>query len=310
METIPSQITYSTFAPFAQLPNNMRGSKSIQHTYKIVNKINNKFYYGRTININSRWNNHRQMLKRNDHFNIHLQRSWNKYGEDNFEFMIHKIFDSGNLEEDLLNAQKLEQDMIDFLYKSGIIYNRSTSSITGSLKGEDHPNYNKLPSEWMSEEGWNRTLEFHRNRDISGEKNPFFGKTHSEETRKVLSEKCANYGEDNGFYGKQHTEETKQKISEANKGKRTGSDNQFYGRTHSDETKRIIGEKNKLHKLGKKDSKETIIKKRENNSRNKKIQIDDIIYYSCSEASRNTGEDVRKINYRANSKSFLNYKYL
>jgi hypothetical protein len=49
---------------------------------------------------------------------------------------------------------------------------------------------------------------------------PYFvdqrGKTHSEETRRKISE--ANKGENNHFYGKTHTEETRRKMSEANKG--------------------------------------------------------------------------------------------
>lgn len=50
--------------------------------------------------------------------------------------------------------------------------------------------------------------------------NSFFGKTHTEETRKILSAKCGNIGDKNGFYGKTHTEETKQRLSVAGK-KRT-----------------------------------------------------------------------------------------
>lgn len=48
---------------------------------------------------------------------------------------------------------------------------------------------------------------------LKGENHPMYGKHHSEETRKKLSE--ANKGENNPFYGKHHTEETKKKISGA-----------------------------------------------------------------------------------------------
>lgn len=53
-----------------------------------------------------------------------------------------------------------------------------------------------------------------------GKNNSFYGKTHTEETRKKLSIKCAKSGNENGFYGKTHTEETKKILSEAAK-KRT-----------------------------------------------------------------------------------------
>lgn len=51
-----------------------------------------------------------------------------------------------------------------------------------------------------------------------GENNPFYGKTHSEETRKILSEKHKNIydGENNPMYGKHHTEEAKEKIKQKN----------------------------------------------------------------------------------------------
>ena len=43
-------------------------------------------------------------------------------------------------------------------------------------------------------------------------------------------------GENNPFYGKHHTEETKKKISEARKGKTQGENHPFYGKHHSQES--------------------------------------------------------------------------
>lgn len=51
------------------------------------------------------------------------------------------------------------------------------------------------------------------------------------------------YGENNPFYGHTHTEETKQKLSELAK-QRTGESNPFYGHTHTEETKQKIREAN------------------------------------------------------------------
>lgn len=58
--------------------------------YCIENIINNKKYIGQSINIKSRWNNHKSELNRNVHHNIYLQNSWNKYGKENFKFYIIK----------------------------------------------------------------------------------------------------------------------------------------------------------------------------------------------------------------------------
>lgn len=56
--------------------------------YSIKNKINNKVYIGSAIGHYSRKGQHYYMLRRNIHFNKHLQSSWNKYGEENFKFTV------------------------------------------------------------------------------------------------------------------------------------------------------------------------------------------------------------------------------
>jgi len=58
-----------------------------------------------------------------------------------------------------------------------------------------------------------------------GEKNPFYGKRHTDETKKIISEKKKGKsglsGEKNGMYGKKHSDATKLKISENNPWKGT-----------------------------------------------------------------------------------------
>jgi len=57
--------------------------------YVIINLVDNKVYIGSTIrNFRKRWREHRDSLKDGNHRNTHLQRAWNKYGEENFEFQI------------------------------------------------------------------------------------------------------------------------------------------------------------------------------------------------------------------------------
>ena len=84
----------------------------------------------------------------------------------------------------------------------------------------------------------------------TGEDNPFYGKHHSEETRKKLS--------DSWDYDKHFTEETRKKIREANKGKKfseehkkkigaanKGEKNPNYGKHFSEEHKKKMSEASK-----------------------------------------------------------------
>lgn len=55
--------------------------------YKIENKVNGKFYIGSTQNsLKKRKGEHLSELRGNYHGNRYLLNSWNKYGEENFEF--------------------------------------------------------------------------------------------------------------------------------------------------------------------------------------------------------------------------------
>lgn len=60
----------------------------ISGTYYIKNKLTNKFYIGSSIDIVERFSHHKRTLRSNTHHNKFLQHSWNKYKEENFEFII------------------------------------------------------------------------------------------------------------------------------------------------------------------------------------------------------------------------------
>lgn len=62
--------------------------------YCIENKANGKKYVGKSIDIKKRWNNHIAQLRNNSHPNEYLQRSWNKYGEEMFDFCVLEVCES------------------------------------------------------------------------------------------------------------------------------------------------------------------------------------------------------------------------
>lgn len=95
-----------------------------------------------------------------------------------------------------------------------------------------------------------------RERDVSGENNPMYGKHHTDEVKAAQSArmKGKNLGKPPANKGVPHTPEAKAKMSEAQKGEKNG----FYGKHHTEEAK----EKNRQAHLGKHPSEETRAKMR------------------------------------------------
>lgn len=65
--------------------------------YAIKNLINNKIYIGSAKNLKKRWYEHKYKLKHNKHPNKYLNDAWNKYGHNNFEFIVIERVDVAQL---------------------------------------------------------------------------------------------------------------------------------------------------------------------------------------------------------------------
>ena len=81
----------------------------------------------------------------------------------------------------------------------------------------------------------------------SGILHPMYGKHHSEETKKKMSNKRQPGMTGAYWYGKSIPEETRRKISKTKKSLKqsSGVNNPMYGKHHTEETRRTISEKNK-----------------------------------------------------------------
>ena len=67
--------------------------------YCIENKADGKCYVGKSVNIPKRWNEHKGALRNGRHFNKHLQKAWDFYGEESFRFMVLEYANPDKLAE-------------------------------------------------------------------------------------------------------------------------------------------------------------------------------------------------------------------
>lgn len=166
--------------------------------YCIENLTTNKKYIGQSIDIKDRWRRHISELNNNNHHNDYLQKAWNKYGEYDFEFYVLEYCDNS----DLNNKEIYYIDL----------YNTMDREYGYNLKsgGQDH-NY-------QCEEVRNKISE--ANKKIY--QNSDLRKIRSIDALNQWSNpeiKAKIVGKNNGMYGKHHTEEAKKKMSEKKKGK-------------------------------------------------------------------------------------------
>ena len=122
--------------------------------YKITNIITNKIYIGSAVNFYKRFYLHLNMLNNNKHHSKYLQKSWIKYGKENFKFEILATCPKEYL-------IKLEQWFIDNLKPE---YN--TCKIAGSLLGFKKSEESKLKQS-IAIKGKKQSLEHILNRSIS-----------------------------------------------------------------------------------------------------------------------------------------------
>lgn len=184
-----------------------------QVIYKIINVVNNKFYVGSTTNKKVRFRQHRNLLRGNRHHCKHLQASWNKYGEDKFEFVVVEIVSGGmSLQqvEDIYLLQHVGQPMC---YNSGY----SSDAPWRNAPPQATPNFGKVMAQQQKEKISEALKEFYAADYFN---HPRVGKKHTEETKlKIKQNRVPTAGENHYRYGKTLSDETKAKIGAAQRGK-------------------------------------------------------------------------------------------
>lgn len=115
--------------------------------YMIHCLVNNYRYYGESDNLSSRVAGHKYRLRNQTHWLTKLQNDWNNFGQENFQFVALEIGSSWQLKEDRLAKEK---QLIES--NRDVCYN--------------------IFSSWS---------------ERAGNKNPFYQKRHSEDSKKRMS---------------------------------------------------------------------------------------------------------------------------
>lgn len=194
------------------------------YIYKLINLKNRKFYIGSTFYPNKRKSQHFSSLKNKKHHNIYLQRSYSKYGVDNFNFVILH-------EESVSNDRELKDIEAEFIANLNPEYN--IGGTTGGDNLTKHPRRDEIIKQIKDTINLNISSMTEEERKIKwgrpGKGNPNWNGGSSFNycacgTKIAITAKtcikCRDIkGNNNPFYGKTHTEEAKKKISEAAKGR-------------------------------------------------------------------------------------------
>jgi hypothetical protein len=185
--------------------------KDIFYTvYKITNLINQKIYIGvhKTVDINDDYMGS----------GIYLNRAKEKYGIENFSKEILEVFDNV---EDMF-------DMESTLVNEDFVNDTNTYNLkVGGFGGWDYINENNLKNttNWQVT-GTNSFVIKYLNDPVFKEQIDEHLSIISKIGQEKLREKYINGWT---FSGKSHTEETKKKMSESAKGKHDGSKNSQFG---------------------------------------------------------------------------------
>ena len=166
--------------------------------YAIVNLVNNKFYIGSAVRVHkdksacgfyARWNTHLSTLLGNSHCNQHLQRAWNKYGSENFEFRILEITEPELGEE----IEQIYLDVSDDSQRYNL--NPNASSCLGAKRSKEFcENLSKIhKGKTISEEHRKRLSEYFKNRFVK----PF--QLVSPEGQIVKGENLLQFSKDNNL---------------------------------------------------------------------------------------------------------------
>lgn len=245
------------------------------------------FYIGSTGQFDKRINSHFNQLRSGTHYNLNLQKAWNG---SNGDFLVSSIPVSSRDE-----AYRLEEESINRAFNSPrktFLTNISLNS-KGGNNLLNHPRREELIhnrinflKKYMSSLSPEEKIETYGK---PGTQNPMFGKNHSDETKRKISEHHKGHSYNKGCkFSSEHVEKIRirQRL-------RIGAKNSFYGKKHSDETKAKLRSK--------------LLGKLPVNLR--PIIADGLEFKSCADAARYFNISQGLVTYRIKSKKYPSWSY-
>lgn len=251
-----------------------------------------RFYIGSSQDIDRRKSVHLRSLRKGKHHNIFFQRVFDKYGEESFKFQTI-------LTDTLEEARLLEQQLLDKHFDKSKCMNIGANA-TGGDNLTKNPNRSKILRKIKSSliERLDTMSDEERRTKFAkfGERNGMYGRTHSPETRKLLS--AINTGRAPSNKGVPLSEAQRKKISEYAK-TRIGEMNSFYGKSHSPEMRKHLS---------------VLAKQRIASGmlppNTRRVKVGRKIYRSLSFAAKQLGVVAATVLNRIRSDKFPNYTYL
>lgn len=167
--------------------------------YCIENLVNGKKYIGQSVNIERRKNRHFRELNSSKSPNKILQRAWNKYGEENFNFYVIEICEKENINDrEIFYIKEMKSNAVDGGYN---ISWGGNAPMAGVLVTDEHRKKLSIAN--------------------SGKNNAMYGKKLSKETLDKISKALS---------GRTHSELSNLNNSKGQFGnKRKNSSSKYFG---------------------------------------------------------------------------------
>lgn len=178
--------------------------------YRCYCSVNGRSYVGQTQSLLTRQYHHTSKLRNHRHENQHLQRAWDKYGEDAFEWEILELCSADDLDErETFWIEELDSFRHGFNYTAG----------GGGLRGYTQSDEIKAKHAVVARNLWTPERRAQQSEKMKGTGNPLYGR------KGPLN---SAYGKDhsgnfNGMFGKHQTEHAKELNRQAHLGKKNAN---------------------------------------------------------------------------------------